>query len=106
MVKNWAPHKSPMRWSKAWWTADITELRKVYSSAARQVRRDGSGVEERNEAKTAYKSAIDKVKRKHWNDFLGSATKNNLWTAHYISKKKRLHPNAPRAPYASGGPGT
>ena len=65
MVKNWAPQKSPTRWSKACWMADITELRRVYTSAARRVRRDGSGMEERNEAKKAYKSGIDKVKRKH-----------------------------------------
>jgi len=90
MVKNWAPQKNPTRWSKAWWTVDITELRRVYTSAAQRVRRDGSGVEERNEAKKVYKSAIDKVKRKHWNNFLASVTKNDVWTAHQFTKQR--HP--------------
>jgi len=91
MVKNWAPQKNPTRWSKAWWTADITELRRVYTSAAQRVRRDGSGVEERNEAKKAYKSAIDNLmaKRKHWNNFLASAMKNDVWTAHQFTKQRQ-----------------
>jgi len=58
--------------------ADITELRRVYASAAGRVRHDRSGVEEKNEAKKAYKSAIHKAKRKHWNDFLANAKKNNV----------------------------
>jgi len=89
MVKNWAPQKNPTRWCKAWWTADITELRRVYTSGARWVRCDGSGVEERNKAKKAYKSAIDKAKRKHWNNFLASATKNDVWTAHQFTKQRQ-----------------
>ena len=89
MVKNWAPQKNPTRWSKAWWTAEITELRRVYTSAARRVRRDGSGVEERNKAKKSYKSGIDKAKRKHWNNFLASATKNDVWTAHQFTKQRQ-----------------
>jgi len=88
MVKNWAPQKTPTRWSKAWWTPDITELRRVYTSAARRVRRDGSGVEERNDAKKAYKNAIDRAKRKHWNEFLANAKKNDVWTAHQFTKQR------------------
>jgi len=87
MVKNWAPQKNPTRWSKARWTADITELKRIYTSAARRVKSDGSGVEERNEAKKAYKAAIDKAKRKHWNNVLASATKNDVWTAHQFTKQ-------------------
>jgi len=88
MVKNWAPQKTRTRWSKAWWTPDITELRRVYTSAARLVRRDGSGVEERNDAKKAYKNAIDQAKRKHWNEFLANAKKNDVWTAHQFTKQR------------------
>jgi len=88
-VKNWTPQKNPTRWSKAWWTADITELRRVYTSAARRVRRDGSGVEESNETKKAYKSAIDRAKRKHGNSFLANTTKNDLWTAHQFTKQRQ-----------------
>jgi len=89
MVKNWAPQKNQTRWSKAWWTADITELRRIYTSAARRVRRDRSGVEERNKAKKTDQSAIDKAKRKHWNNFLASATKNDVWTAHQFTKQRQ-----------------
>ena len=65
MVKSWAPMKRPTVWSKAWWTAEITELRRVYTSAARRVRRDGSGVQERDEARKVYRKAIVTAKRKH-----------------------------------------
>jgi len=89
MVKNWAPQKNPTRWSQAWWTADITELRRVYTSAARQVRCDWSGVEQRNEAKKAYQAEIDKAKRKHGNNFLARATKNDMWTADQFTKQRQ-----------------
>jgi len=89
MVKNWAPQKNTTRGSKAWWTPDITELRRVYTSAVRRVRHDRSGVEERNKAKKAYKSVIDKAKRKHWNNFLAGATKNDVWTAHQFTKQRQ-----------------
>jgi len=62
----------------------------VYTSAARGVRGDGSVVEERNQAKKAYKAEIEKAKRKHGNNFLVSATNNNVWTAHQFTKQ-RLH---------------
>src|SRR5205807_4002287 len=86
MVKSWAPMKRPTVWSKAWWTAEITELRRVYTSAARRVRRDGSGVQERDEARKVYRKAIVTAKRKHWDDFLASAKKNDVWTAHQFTK--------------------
>src|SRR5437879_2078614 len=47
LVRSWAPMKRPTKGSKAWWTLEITELRRIYTSAARRARRDGTGVEER-----------------------------------------------------------
>ena len=78
LVRSWAPMKKPMRWSKAWWTPEITELRRIYTAAARRVGRNGTGVEERDKAKKEYRSALNKTKRVHWDDFLANAKKNDV----------------------------
>jgi len=89
MVKNWAQQKTSIRWWEAWQTLDITELRRIYTSAAWPVRSDRSGVEENNEASKSYKNAIDLAKRKYWNDFLANANKNDVWTAHQFRKQRQ-----------------
>ena len=89
MVKNWAQQKTSIRWWEAWQTPDITELRRIYTSAAWRVRSDRSGVEESNEASKSYKNAVDLAKRKYWNDFLANANKNDVWMAHQFRKQRQ-----------------
>jgi len=38
--------KKPTKSSKAWWTPEITQLRRIYTAAARRVGRDGTEVGE------------------------------------------------------------
>jgi len=64
----------------------LTELRKIYTAAAQHTRRDGTGVHERDEAKGTYKKALIREKKKYWDDFLASAKKNDVWTAHQFTK--------------------
>jgi len=94
LVRSWAPMKKPTKWSKAWWTPEITELRRIYTAAARRVGRDGTGVGERDKAKKEYRSALNKAKRLHWDDFLANAKKNDVWTAHQFTKQ-RIPPKVP-----------
>jgi len=74
------------RWSKGWWTQELTELRKVYTAGARRTRCDGTGVNERDKAKRTYKKALFGEKKNYWDAFLASAKKNDVWTAHQFTK--------------------
>jgi len=68
------------------WTQELTELRKIYTAAARCTRRDGTGVHERDEAKGTYKKALIRENKKDWDDFLASAKNNDVWIAHQFTK--------------------
>jgi len=80
--------KRPTRWSKAWWTQELTELRKIYTAAAQRTRRDGTVVQERDEAKRTYKKGLIGEKKKYWDEFLASGKKNDVWTAHQFTKRQ------------------
>jgi len=50
--------KKPTKWSKAWWTPEIMELRRIYTATTQHARRDGTGVKERDEARKKYRRYI------------------------------------------------
>jgi len=62
------------------------EMRRNYTTAARRVRRDGSGVQERDEARKAYRKTLLKRKKEYWDDFLAKAKKNDVWMVHQFTK--------------------
>ena len=78
LARSWALIKRPSWWSKVWWTPELTEKRRIYTSAAQLVRSDRSGVDERRETRNAYRKALLKQKRKYWDDFLANAKENDI----------------------------
>ncbi|KAE8551008.1 hypothetical protein EYB25_007240 [Talaromyces marneffei] len=85
-VSKLTPKAKPSPYAKRWWTADLTQLRYIYTywrNQARAQRRAGRAIpdleQQAHEAAKEYHDAIRKQKKAHWEDFLADDT--NIWQA-------------------------
>lgn len=80
------PKAKPSLFIKRWWTANLTILRRAYTTKqnrARSLRRQGrpnQGIEEKaKKAIHEFHHAIRKQKKGHWEEFLDDTS--NIWKA-------------------------
>jgi endonuclease/exonuclease/phosphatase family metal-dependent hydrolase len=86
VVSKLTPKAKPSPYAKRWWTADLTQLRCIYTywrNQARARRRAGRAIpnleQQAREAAKEYHDAIRKQKKAHWENFL--ADDANIWQA-------------------------
>jgi len=87
-IKKHAPVKRPCKWSKSWWTPELTQLRKDFTVKTRKAKEDPRVTDDAKQAKKKYQNEVKKAKATHWRTFLENAKKNDMWTAHQFTKKR------------------
>jgi ribonuclease HI len=85
-LRKHCPRAQPSMYTKRWWTADLTALRKTYTIArnrARTLRRQGRAhpvlEQVAKQRRHEFHHAIRKQKKEHWLEFLDQPS--NIWTA-------------------------
>jgi len=87
-IKKYAPMKRPYRWSKPWWTLELTQLRKDFTCSLRRAKTDPSLTQDMKEQNKVYQSNIKRAKAAHWWAFLKNTKKNDVWTAHQFTRER------------------
>jgi len=77
-IKKHALMKRPCRWSKPWWTPELTQFRKDFMCAARKAKMDPTLTQDAKIKKKTYPSNVKRDKAAHWRTFLENAKKNNV----------------------------
>ena len=80
LISNTTP-RCPSSWSKRWWTSDLSQLRRIFHSAARAAKRDPSKEPQAKLAKNTYFHAITVAKRRSWTHYLTNADIRDMWRA-------------------------
>ncbi|KAH0611643.1 uncharacterized protein H6S33_010908 [Morchella sextelata] len=99
MVKQHTPPKTISKWSKKWWTPDLSQLRTIFHSIHRAFRKGRAPPSEMKAARNAYFNAIKKAKQDHWNAFIANADTKDVWRlkkmANRTEDKIPTLPNSP-----------
>ena len=86
------PKSRPSPYSKRWWTADLTEMKKANKTLARRAYRhrgdpEHTAHEEHEQVRRRYADAIEKAKKSHWEEWLESLQGEEIWVANkYVDK--------------------
>ena len=64
-IKKHAHLKRPCKWSKPWWTPELTQLRKDFTCAERKARMNPALTQDRKEKKKAYQANVKRAKAAH-----------------------------------------
>lgn len=98
------PVYSPIPNPKPWWTSELKDMRKIFTRAARNLKKQSSNFELKEEflsARNAYFTAIKKAKQAHWNEFLENESPKAIYQAMSYTKT-RLSENLPAISQADG----
>jgi len=87
-IKKHAPVKRPCKWSKSWWTPELTQLGKDFTFKTRKAKEDPEVVDDAKHAKKKYQNEVKKARAIHRRTFLENAKKNDMWTPHQFMKKR------------------
>lgn len=87
------PHCRPSAYSKAWWTDDLSQLRKQFHSLRRRAKKSlfAVDIEEARVARNKYFHSISHAKAQHWEQFLSEARDKHVFTAFSYSDPGRRH---------------
>ena len=96
-IKKHAPTKRPCRWSKPWWTEELTQLRKTFCREGRLAREDPRRKELSNQAKRNYQNKLKQAKAAHWRSVLEKA-KKTTYGQHTSSLKRDWAPSCQGVP--------
>ncbi len=83
ILRQVVPQSKPSKYSKHWWTRELTTLRKHYHKAQRQwmKRRTAEWWAETIELKKRYRREIKKQKKEHWQGWLMEILDKDIWSA-------------------------
>ena len=87
-IRKHAPTRRPCRWSKPWWTEELTQPRKIFCQEGRKARNDPVLRERAKQEKRDYQNKMKQAKTAQWRTFLERRKKNNVWTAHQFTQKR------------------
>ena len=81
LLKSHTTPRRPLKWSKRWWTPNLTQLRRIFYSAARAAKKDPSKDPQAKLAKNTYFHAITVAKQRSRSTYLENADVSDMWRA-------------------------
>jgi hypothetical protein len=83
----------PSPYSRRWWNAGLSVLRRAYNAAHHAITKDDPADPSWGAMRTAknlYHSAVQRAKREHWREYISELPRGNIWQA----AKYALNPSA------------